>query len=299
MALFILLANRATGQVYDTSSVFRMPIVMDTFVIHSGFDVNAFIRRVQNDSTFYKAFRTMHLVPNTAINDIKIIDKNSEVAASWHCRSQQHINKGCRTNVFIDPVVTGNFFKPDGDYRYYTATLYDYLFLTHKPVCNENDIVAGALETRGAGQMEKNKYELKQLIFNPGSKIGGIPFMGNRASIFNESEQQHYHFRIYIDTIEGTECYVFHITPAKGSEHLVVYNELTTWFRKSDYAILARNYSLSFSTLFYDFDVVMRVRTALVNGKLLPTYIDYDGNWHILGKKREHVKFSDTIYYQN
>ena len=193
--------------------------------------------------------------------------------------------------------IRGVFYKRNGDFRYYTAELYDYLFIARKPVCHENDIVAGAMETHGNSRMEQHKYELKQLIFNPGSRIRGVPFMGDREGIFEEGERDKYEFRIRMDTLDGIACYRFRITPKKGMEHKVIYDDLTTWFRASDYAILARNYSLSYHTLFYDFDVDMRVRTTVRNGKLLPCTIEYDGNWHVFTQNRERVKFKTTIFY--
>ncbi len=157
--------------------------------------------------------------------------------------------------------------------------------------------MADALDAQGKGQLEKSKYELKQLIFNPGAKISGVPFMGDRASIFDEGEAEKYDFKITREMYDGMECLVFRITPKSGYEREVVYNELTTWFRKSDFSIVARDYSVSYRTLLYDFDVHMKVRTKEVGAKLYPTYIDYDGNWHIFTKKRERVKFKVDIVY--
>ena len=297
LAFILLFPAGLLAQNYDTGSIFKEPVSLDSFVIKSGFDVNAFIRRVRSDTTFYKAFRSMHLVPYDAVNDIKVYDKNDGIIASMHSKTKQKRDKGCRATRVLEENITGDFYNRDSSYRYYTAELFAYLFFAKQPVCNENDIVAGAMEVHGKGQLEKSKYELKQLIFNPGAKVGGVPFMGDRASIFDEGEAEKYDFRITQEMYEGHECYVFRITPKSGYEHMVVYNELTTWFRKNDYSIVARDYSLSYSTLFYDFDVRMKVRTTQVGAKLYPTYIDYDGNWHIITKKRERVKFKVDITY--
>jgi len=296
--LILLLPVIASAQQFDTVSRFHAPILLDTFVVKSGFDVDAFIHRVQNDTTFYKSFKSMHLINYTATNDIRVLDKKGGVIASSLSNSRQIAGKGCRITKTLSEKVSGDFYKASGSYRYYTAELYDYLFFAKKQVCHQDDIVAGAMETRGMGKMEKNKYELKQLIFNPGSKISGVPLMGDRASIFDESERHKYIFRIWLDTCAGQDCYVFKIIPKDQYKHKVVFNELTTWFRKSDYAILARNYSISYSTMFYDFDVNMKVRTLVLSGKLYPNLIDYDGDWYIFTKKRERVKFRMTADYE-
>src|SRR5271165_6031405 len=73
---------QSLAQKTDTASIFSQPITLDTFVIKSGFDVQAFVRRVQSDTTFYKAFRSMHLVSYNAINDIKVYGKNEKTIAS-------------------------------------------------------------------------------------------------------------------------------------------------------------------------------------------------------------------------
>lgn len=298
--IFMLFCGlQVSAQTTDTS-IFKYPIKMDSVVVvaaRGGWDVAGFIRRVQNDTTFYKAFRALHLVSFTAANDIKVYDKAGKIKASLYSHTQQQIHNHCRSMKVLDEKVTGDFYKRNGDYKYYTAELYAYLFFTKGTVCNEDDVVAGRLDTRGKGQLEKSKAELKQLIFNPGGRIKGIPFIGDKASIFDPEVAAHYDFKLLSEDYDGQDCYVFKAIPKKGEEHNVVYNELSTWFRKSDYSIVARDYALSFSTMLYDFDVRMKVRTSQVGSRLLPTSIQYDGNWHIIMQKRESVKFSATFNY--
>lgn len=273
---------------------------MDDVVVKAtrkGWDVNAFIRRVKNDTTFYKAFRSMRLVPYTATNDIRVYDKKGKVSASLYSHTKQIRSGNCRTTQVLDEKVTGDFYKRNKEYRYYTAELYAYLFFTQGKMCGENDRVKGMLEGHGKGQMEKSKYQLKQLMFNPGAKIQGIPLMGDKAAIFEPSVAKMYDFKLLSETYNGEDCYVFKAVPKKGKEGNVVYDELTTWFRKSDYAIVARDYSLSYSAAIYDFKVRMKVRTTQAHGKLLPSHIEYDGNWHVFTKNRERVKFVTDISY--
>lgn len=290
----------AYGQHYDTVSIFSQPVQMDSVVIvaaRSGWDIKSFIKRVQQDTTFYKAFRSMRLVSYTAVNNIEILDRNNRTTASMHSVTQQSYSNGCRSMKVLEQNTQGDFYNKDGSYQYYTANLYDYLFFTKHTVCGENDIIAGSQDMHGSTMMEKNKYRLKQLIFNPGSKISGVPMLGDKASIFDEDQAVRYNFKITTALYEGQECYVFSIIPKAGEEKNVIYNELITWFLKSNYSIVARDYSLSYNTLVYDFHVRMKVRTQQIKNKLLPTYISYDGNWHIFTKKRERVRFSCSISY--
>ena len=286
-----------TAQQYDTASAFKVPIELDSFTVHTGFDVNAFIRRVRNDTTFYKAFKNMRFVPYDAVNDIRVLDKEGSVAASLHSKTHQNYKDRCRNTQVLEQSVTGDFFDRHGDYNYYTAELFAYLFFAKDPVCNESDVVAGSMDTKAGGKMGKSKYQLQQLIFNPGSRVNGVPFMGDRASVFDEGEAEKYDFKITQEQCGGESCFVFRIKPKAGEERHALYNELTTWFRKGDYSIVARDYSLSYSNLLYDFDVRMKVRTQQVGTKLYPTHIEYDGNWHVLTKKRERVRFSVDVTY--
>lgn len=297
--LFLLSSYNSFAQVEDTS-VFQYPIEMDAVVISAakgGWDVQAFIKRIQKDTTFYKAFKSIRIIPFTAENDIEVYNKKGKIIASYFSRTKQHRKNNCRSMDVLVEDVTGDFYKKNKEYRYYTAELYAYLIFTEGVICNETDIVAGALDDRGSGQLEKSKYQLKQLLFNPGSKIAGVPLMGNKAAIFEPEIAKMYDFQLKSEMYDGEECYVFKAIPKPQYKDDVVYNNLATWFRKSDYSIVARDYSLSYNTLVYDFDVHMKVRTRQINGKLLPTAIWYDGNWDVIGKRRERVKFSTKFSY--
>ena len=241
---FLLSFEKCQCQIIDSFSLFSQPVQLDSFVISTGFDVNAFIARVRADTTFYKAFKSMRLIPYSAKNNILVFGKSRDTLASMNSKTRQQIVNGCRSTVNDEEQITGDFYKRNGDYNYYTAGLFAHLFFAPVPKCDENDIVAGSLEVKGDGQMAKSEYQLKQLIFNPGSKIDGVPFMGSRESIFDPDEARKYDFKIARESFDGFNCYVFIITPKSGYERKVIFNELTTWFRVSDYSIVARNYSL-------------------------------------------------------
>lgn len=289
--------TRAQGR--DTN-IFALPIEMDEFVLQAsrdGFDVAAFIKRVKEDTTFYKAFRTLHIVSFTSGNDIKIYDKKGGIKASLHSRTRQHRKDNCRTMEVLEEQTTGDFYNRKKEYNYYTAELYASLFFTEGKICGENNHVKGYENARGKGQLEKHKWQLKQLIFNPGSKVAGVPFAGNKVAIFEPDAAKMYDFKLMLVEYDGEDCYLFSAKPKPGYKNDVVYNELTTWFRKSDYSIVARDYSLSYKTLVYDFDVVMKVRLKNVNGQLLPYKLNYNGNWHVATKDRERGSFNTIITF--
>ena len=298
--LLIVLPICKTVQAQDTSA-FKYPLQMDSVVIsfaRKGWDINGFIKRVQNDTTFYKAFRQLRTVGYTATNDIKLFGKKGDIIASLFSHTKQIRKNNCRSMEVVDEQTTGDFYKRNREYRYFTASLYAYLFFTPKPVCGETGIIGNSMNEREPGIKGKSEWQLKQLIFNPGGKIKGIPFIGDKASIFEPGIAEMYQFKLLSVEYAGEECYLFQAIPKPEHKGDVVYNELSTWFRKSDYSILARDYSLSYKAGVYDFDVRMKVRLQPISGKLLPIKIEYDGNWHVIAQDRERAKFKAEFVYE-
>ncbi len=300
--LLLCLSTVLHAQDLPDTSIFKFPIQMDNVVISAsrdGWDVKGFIQRVQNDTTFYKAFKSMRLMSYDATNDIKIYNKKGKVEASYFSKTRQKRVGNCRTMDMLEEEVKGNYYKnkKKKKHRYFTAELYEYLFYTDGKVCNETDILKYDDEPAEGGMIGRSVKQLKQLMFNPGSKVSSVPFMGDRAAIFDDDIAKMYDFKLLSEEYAGQECYVFKAIPKPEYKDKIVYDELSTWFRKSDYSIVARDYSLSFKTAVYDFDVDMKVRTQQVGDKLLPTRIEYFGNWHVFTQKRERVRFINTVTY--
>jgi hypothetical protein len=299
LALCFPVLTRA--QVLDTGNYFA-PILIDEIIINSNkenFNIGDFINRIKNDTTFYKAFRSMHLVTYNAENDIKVFEKKgAKIKASLQSETKQIYRNGCRTMNVLEEKVTGDFYDKKGNYNYYTAELFASLFFTKGKVCGENNIVKGKLEEESGGSnIEKNKARLKQLMFNPGSKISGIPLMGNKSAIFEPDVARMYDFKLSVDVKNGVDCYVFEATPKPQYLKDVVYRKFKTWFRQSDYSIISRDYALVYNTLAYDFNVVIHVDLEQKSNMLLPAYISYNGNWFAFTKGREKVTFTAKFDY--
>lgn len=266
-------------------------VVLDEVMIkevRKGFDVKGFIQKMQNDSTFYKGFKTLRLLQYSMYNDIQVENNNGDIVASYNSITKQWRHNACRSMQVKKEKATGNFYKKNGDYKYYTAKLYAHLFFTKDTICHENNIV-GKNEYHGT---QKYEEQLRILIFNPGKKIKGIPGIGNNVAIFEEPTFSKYKFTLNREEFNGDDCYVFKAIPLKEYAGNMVINELTTWIRIADDAIVARNYSLSYRTLLYDFDVDMKVKLKKVKQYLVPYNIQYAGNWHAVTKPREIVKFT-------
>ena len=252
--------------------------------VQSGFDVSGFITKVKQDTTFYKAFKTLRLLSYTMYNDIQILDKKGNKKASLNSVTKQQVKHKCRTMIVQQEKVNGDFYTRKGDYNYYTAKLYAHLFFTKGTICNDNNTVGSSVKYKGTTKYEE---QLRVLIFNPGQRVSGIPGIGDNVAIFEKPTIDKYQFRLYRESYLGDDCYVFKAKPKAESADDVVINELKTWIRVSDNAILARDYSLSYRTWIYDFDVVMKVKLKTFNGMLVPYEIQYQGNWHAVTKSRE------------
>ena len=283
----------------DVEAVRRM-VRLSEVVVRSDLNVPKFLQRIKTDTTFNKAFRNLRVLQFTALNDIRMFDKRGTIAASLQSKTRQQRSAGCRTMAVLEEKLTGDI--RDGDaYNYYTAQLYAGLFFTEGRICNETNIVTGALRNvRAKRGFEKNKEQLKMLFFNPGQKIPGIPFIGDKLDIFDEAVARYYDFTIDLTDLSGQNCYLFTIkrkdslTNSKKSN--IVFDNITTWFDSKTMAIVARNYDLSYDTGVYDFDVHMEVVMQSFDGLLVPQTLRYRGNWDIAFKKRERGVFTATLF---
>jgi hypothetical protein len=131
------------------------------------------------------------------------------------------------------------------------------------------------------------------LFFNPGKKINGLPFIGSKTAIFDNSMADKYDMNIDMEDHNKTSCYVFRIKAVKSG---VVIDEMTTWFNDKTFEIVARNYSLSYDAGVYDFDVQMQVEMTKAGNILVPALIRYVGNWKAIFKKRERGIFTATLF---
>jgi hypothetical protein len=102
-----------------------------------------------------------------------------------------------------------------------------------------------------------------------------------------------------MEELNGTNCYIFKILSKPGlsssERDNIVFDNITTWFNAKTMEIEARDYDLSYNTLFYDFNVHMEVQMNKVNNLLVPQVLRYNGNWKVAFKKRERGQFTATL----
>jgi hypothetical protein len=297
--IFILLSVTTTAQkpVDSIVTVGKNVITLTPIVLNNQLNIPAFINRIKNDSSFYKAFRNLRILSFNAINDIRMNNSDGEAKATLHSKTKQIRTNNCRTMQTIEEEVTGNFYDENKNYNYYTAQMYASLFFTKDSVCGEDNIVIGkAISTEGKTGMEKHKEQLKMLFFNPGKKIKGLPFMSNKTAVFDDDMADKYNMSIDMDTYKNTNCYIFKQTVKPAYKSDVVVDEMTTWLEDSSYNVLARNYTISYDAGVYDFKVQMEVEITAFGQYYVPTLIRYTGNWKAIFKPRERGVFTATLF---
>jgi hypothetical protein len=301
--VLIFFSNSLVAQPEDSLDNDRLSkmVSLSEVVMRSDINVTKFVERVKNDTTFYKAFRTLHILGFTSLNDIRMFDKKGNLKASLQSKTKQQMAGTCRSMNVLEETSTGDFYDDEKNYNYYTAQLYAGLFFTTGTVCGENNIVKGVeLSPKSKSGIEKHKQQLKMLFFNPGKKIPGIPFIGDKINIFDPDIARYYNFTIDYGDNEGEPCYVFSIKVKEdlfsGEKNNIVIDNMVTWFNIKTMEVLARNYDLSYNTPVYDFDVHMEVQMTKFGNYLVPKTLRYKGTWDVAFKKRERGVFTATLF---
>ena len=282
----------------DNARLAKM-INLSEVVVRNDLNVPWFIEQVKKDTTFYKAFRNLHVLNFSSWNDIRIKDKKGNIKASLQSKTKQTRSNGCRSMQVLDETHSGDFYNSDGSYNYYTAELYAGLFFTNGNVCGESNIVKGIdFKPKSKSGIAKHKEQLKMLFFNPGKKIPGIPFIGDKIDIFDPDRAQYYDFGIDYGDHEGQSCYIFSIKVKNemAGKSAIVIDSMVTWFNTKTMEIMARNYDMSYDAGVYDFDVHMEVQMTKVGDLLVPRLLRYIGNWDVVFKKRERGMFTATLF---
>lgn len=301
LVTLLLLPALLFAQQDDTVTVDKKVITLSEIIIRNNIDVPSFIKRVKTDTTFYKAFRNLRVLSYTSLNDIRMLNKKGKVKASLYSKTSQRAGRGCRHTSILHEEVTGDMYDRKGRYNYYTPELYASLFFAPDTICGETNMVKGAeLSLQGKSGMAKHKEQLKMLFFNPGKAIPGLPFIGNKTAIFDDSMAPLYDYHLDMEEHLGALCYVFEIKAKEGlsgaKKDRIVIDEMTTWFNVKTLEVVARNYAMSYKAGVYDFDVQMQVEMTKAEGLLVPRLLRYTGNWDVIFKKRENGVFTATLF---
>ena len=291
--LFIVSSTWVHGQNLDSilARSIAASVHLDSVVIaatRQGFEVEDFMQLVREDESLHNAFHNLRRISCHFESEMEFKNKKDKGKAAMSGRYDQQFDGKCRRLLSTEELGSGNYFKgKKKKLRYYTAKLYDRVFITHGEICDPVGFSADPPESGDAidGHME----ELKKLIFSPGSKAN-VPFISSKTELFSEEMWKYYDFYITSDTLSDEPVYVFNATVKDAyvdKESKTVFKTLTTYFSKSDFQVLSRTYRLAYSTLIYMFDVTMHIDLVRIDGIYYPSYIKYDGTWNVPTKKRE------------
>lgn len=299
---FFLLPLLADAQQLDTVvNADGRQVTLTPVVIRSGMNVPGFIARVENDTSFYKAFKNLRVLNYSSLNDVRMFDRKNRVESSLSSKTNQWASHSCRVTNLVDEKTTGKYYNAVGNCNYYTGELYASLFFSKDTVCGESNVIKDIrLSINGKKGLAKNKEQLKMLFFNPGKDIPGIPLMGSKVKVFDPAHSELYDFTIDIQEYNGKTAYVFLL---KAKDNLsffkkddIVIDEMITWFDYSNFDVLARDYKMSYNAGVYRFNVSMKVEIGKFEKYLYPKVIRYDGNWSVIMKGKERGLFTSTIY---
>ncbi len=299
-AFFCLLFFAASVAQKNTDSTIKIGqkiITLSEVVIDNKLNVPAFVEKIKNDTSFYKAFKNLRVLNFTSINDVRMNKNNGDAKATLHSKTQQIRTTHCRKMHTIEETITGDFYDDNKNYNYYTVQMYASIFFTKDSICGETNIVGeNSFSTTDKKGIEKHKEQLKMLFFNPGKKINGLPFISNKTSIFEDGMADHYNMEIDFEIHNNVNCYVFKQIAKPKSKGKVVVDEMITWFDEKNFDVLARNYTISYNATVYDFKVQMQVELTKFGEYTVPYLIKYTGNWKAIFKPRERGVFTATLF---
>jgi len=300
ISLFFILVSCIVNAQDTTLKIDNGSFTLTDAIVRNNFDYKAILQRIKEDTSFYKAFKTLRTIGYSSYNYIQMRDKNEKVIATLNSKTRQNKIGGCRTMDVLEESASGNMKDANGEYNYTTPALYASLFFTKGTICGETNIVKGKVRTVSGSGLSKAKDQLKMLFFNPGKKIPGIPLIGNKLDLYDESAHELYDYKLdYVD-YHGQLVYMFEVKPKDNlgffSKNNVVVDQMTTWFNPKTLEVLGRNYALSYNAGAYDFNVQMEVEMTYFNGQLVPKILRYKGNWDVVFKKREKGIFTATLF---
>lgn len=265
-------------------------ITIDSAINIRSHKLNAqdFIDAVLADTGFYKAFRNMKRYSFLAANDIYTYDKKNKIDGEIHRRVKHSVVAGKPKTEYLFKQDKGNVYKRNGKYELYTVEMFDYIFNNAY-----NSSFSAADPLAGVGKNGSYKDKLKTLIFTPGRKVTGIPFISGKTEIFGRDMRQFYYYEFargkYLDTIPVYRFKV--IKKPSVADGDVMIREMTTIFDTRTFKILGRYVDMKYSNFLFDFDVKMNIELIPYNGELLPAKISYQGNWDVPFHKKERASF--------
>src|ERR1700761_5042063 len=183
-----------------------LTIVIDTPIVNihaHRLNVQDFIAAVVADTGFYQAFRNMKKYDFIAENYIYTYDKKDRIDGRIYRKLKHTVGPGGKPTIqYLAKRDSGTLYKKDGKYQLFTLNMFDYIFTNAYQSAYSS---GSALGSSKGGKDESYKAKLKTLIFRPGRRVDGIPFISNKTEIFSPDMRQFYDYHFargtYLDSI--------------------------------------------------------------------------------------------------
>lgn len=304
--IFVSIVGQAQikSQVFmkDSSDEAALFVELEPVVLKDSIKVDDLVKRLKNDTTFYKAFKNLNVLNYKANISGRMFDrKGDHVQASIRSNIRQEKRGKCVSRIIENEQVQGKLKHKNGEWIYYTCKLFGNLFLEEVTECGKNNIVGSKnLKVDDKDGLEKRVEQIKILVFNPGQKIPDFFFFGNKVGIFDKELFEHYDYTI--DKVErrGKPCILFKI---KAKDDLsffqksdIVIDELTTWLDDKTWDIVEKKYVLSYNLGVMSFNISMQVEVEQYKQYLHPTVIRYSGKWSVPFYKQEDGTFNVFLH---
>jgi hypothetical protein len=269
---------------------------MSEFVVSAGLsdlDTEDLIKQVTQDSTFYQAFLNLKYYPHNMEGTVQAFYKDDTEWGAMERKAKRLVTDDRMMWVeILQESTNGKIRKRNGEWKFLTVEMYDDVFYPTQKERVSNEIQKMDQELVSGSKLEKHQAQLKRMLFNPGAPIDNVPFIGDKMAIFSDEMVPYYDYSIYAQNWQDTiPCIVFSCFTKTGEEDETVIRNMTSYFHRDTKEVIAREYRLAHSTIFFDFDISIKVENTLIEGELVPVRIEYDGFWDIPFKRPEIIKF--------
>jgi hypothetical protein len=178
-------------------------IVIDSVINIRSHKLNAqdFIDAVLADTGFYQAFRNMKRYGFIAENRIYTYNSKNKVDGKTYRKIKHSYLAGKPKIEYLAKSDSGSLYKSNGKPQLYTVEMFDYIFTN---AYKSNFAPVHAPQQAGS-KNQSYKDKLKTLIFAPGNKVKGLPFLSSKTEIFGKDMKGYYFYQFargkYLDTI--------------------------------------------------------------------------------------------------
>jgi hypothetical protein len=122
VCFFVVVTIQVAAQ--DTAVIIdEKRFTLTEVVVRNNFDYKSLLKQIQEDTSFYKAFRNLRILGFTSYNDIKLTDKKGGLKASLFSKTRQNHADGCRTMDVLEEMPV--CFSPKAKYAERITSLKD------------------------------------------------------------------------------------------------------------------------------------------------------------------------------